>query len=78
MYMLKSTAKSQINKIRIYKEKVVKNIQLIKNKKEKEGKKQRMEKILNIAHYYRNANQNYNKVSPHMDQNGHHQNICKQ
>ena len=76
--MLKSTAKSQINKIRIYKEKVVKNIQLIKNKKEKEGKKQRMEKILNIAHYYRNANQNYNKVSPHTGQNVHHQKIYKQ
>ena len=42
--MLKTTAKSQINKIRRYKERIVKKIQLIKNKKEKEGGKQRMEK----------------------------------
>ena len=26
-----------------------------------------------IANYQGNANQNYNKVSPHTDQNGHHQ-----
>ena len=44
MYMLKTTAKSQINKIRRYKERIVKKIQLIKNKKEKERGKQRMEK----------------------------------
>ena len=31
------------------------------------------EKMLNIAHYQRNANQNYNEVSPHTGQNGHHQ-----
>ena len=31
------------------------------------------EKMLNITNYYRNANQNYNEVSPHMGQNGHHQ-----
>ena len=30
-------------------------------------------KMLNIAHYWRNANQNYNEVSPHTNQNGHHQ-----
>ena len=42
--MLKTTAKSQINKIRRYKERIVKKIQLIKNKKEKERGKQRMEK----------------------------------
>ena len=29
--------------------------------------------MLNIAHYQRNANQNYNEVSPHTGQNGHHQ-----
>ena len=28
--------------------------------------------MLNIAHYQRNANQNYNEISPHTDQNGHH------
>ena len=33
------------------------------------------EKMLNIAHYQRNANQNYNEVSPHT---GHHQKIWKQ
>ena len=29
--------------------------------------------MLNIVHYYRNAYQNYNKVSPHINQKGHHQ-----
>ena len=29
------------------------------------------EKMLIIAHYQRNANQNYNEVSPHTGQNGH-------
>ena len=29
------------------------------------------EKMLNIAHYQRNVNQNYNEVSPHTSQNGH-------
>ena len=29
--------------------------------------------MLNITHYYRNANQNHNEVSPHYSQNGHHQ-----
>ena len=28
--------------------------------------------MLNIAHYYRNANQNHNEVSPHTSQNDHH------
>ena len=30
------------------------------------------EKMLKTANYQRNANQNYNEVSPHTDQNGHH------
>ena len=34
---------------------------------------QTYEKMLNIINYKRNSNQNYNEVSPHMDQNGHHQ-----
>ena len=29
-------------------------------------------KMLNLAHYQRNGNQNYNEVSPHTDQNGHY------
>ena len=29
--------------------------------------------MLNIAHYYRNANQNFNEISPHTRQIGHHQ-----
>ena len=29
-------------------------------------------KMLDIANYQRNANQNYNEVSPHTSQNGHH------
>ena len=35
------------------------------------------EKMLNLINYYRNANQNYNEVSPHTSQNG-HQKIYKQ
>ena len=31
--------------------------------------------MLNIAHYERNANLNYNEVSPHTGQNGHHQKL---
>ena len=31
------------------------------------------EKMLNIAHYYRHANQYCNEVSPHSGQNVHHQ-----
>ena len=33
--------------------------------------------MLNIIHYYRNANQNYNDISPHTSQNGHHQKVNK-
>ena len=36
------------------------------------------EKMLNIAHYYRNINQNSNEIPPHTDQNGHHQEVYKQ
>ena len=35
-------------------------------------------KVLNITNYQRNANQNYNEVSPRASQNGHHQKIYKQ
>ena len=35
------------------------------------------EEMLNITNYYRNANQNYNKVSAHTGQNSHHQKYCK-
>ena len=31
------------------------------------------EKMFNIANYQRNANQNYNEISPHTSQNGYHQ-----
>ena len=36
---------------------------------------QTYEKMLNIAHYWRNANQNYNEIPPHTGQNGHHQKV---
>ena len=36
------------------------------------------EKMLNIIPYQRNAKQNYNEVSSHTDQNGHHQKVYKQ
>ena len=39
---------------------------------------QTQERMLNITKYWRNANQNYNEVSPHTGQNGHHQKIYKQ
>ena len=29
-------------------------------------------KMLNIANYSRNVNQNYNEILPHIGQNGHH------
>ena len=34
--------------------------------------------MLNIAHYERNANPNYNEVSPHTGQNGPHQKVYTQ
>ena len=33
------------------------------------------EKMLSITHYQRNANQNYNEISPRTGQNGHHQKV---
>ena len=36
------------------------------------------EKMLNIAHYQRNAHQDYNEISPHTGQNGHHQKVYRQ
>ena len=36
------------------------------------------ENILNITNYWRNSNQNYNEVSPHTGQNGHHQRLYQQ
>ena len=33
------------------------------------------EKMFNIANHYRNANQNYNEVSLHIGQKGHHQKV---
>ena len=36
-----------------------------------------IENMLNIVNYQRNANQNYNEVTPHTCQNGLHQKIYK-
>jgi len=33
------------------------------------------EKMLNMAEYQRNANQNYNEIPLHTGQNGHHQKV---
>ena len=33
--------------------------------------------MLKIINYQRNANQNYNEVSPHTSQNGHHQKVYR-
>ena len=38
---------------------------------------QAREKMLIIANYQRNANQNCNEVLPHSSQNGHHQKVYK-
>ena len=37
------------------------------------GGQEAHEKLLNITNYQRTPNQNYNEVSPHTGQNGHHQ-----
>ena len=44
----------------------------------KEDMTNKHEKMLNIAHYYRNTNQNSNEIPPHTDQNGQHQEVYKQ
>ena len=49
----------------------------ILKRRETDGQ-QTHEKMLNTIHYYRNANQNYNEISPHTGQNGHHQKVLKQ
>ena len=36
------------------------------------------EEMLNVTDYKENVNWNYNEVSPHTGQNGHHQQVCKQ
>ena len=36
------------------------------------------ERMLNISNHQKNANQNYNEVSPHTGQNGNHQKIYQQ
>ena len=36
-----------------------------------------MKKILNIPNYQKNANQDYNEVPPHTDQNGHDLKVYK-
>ena len=57
------------------------NLKKIKEKdacKEEIQMANKHEKMLNITHYYRNANQNYHEVSSHAGQNGHHQKVYKQ
>ena len=49
----------------------------ISQKKTSDGQKAH-EKMFNITNYERNANQIYNEVSPHINQNGHHQKVYKQ
>ena len=36
------------------------------------------EQMLNVTHYWRTANQNYNEIPPHTSQSGHLQKIRKQ
>ena len=46
---------------------------ILLQRKHIEGQKTH-EKMLTITNYWRNASQNYNEISPHTSQNGHHQN----
>ena len=48
----------------------------ILQRRHKDGQ-QSHEKMLNIANYQRNENQNYNEVSTHTSENGHHQKVYK-
>ena len=86
----KSTGKGLISKI--YKQLMQLSIKQNKQPNQKIGRRHKQtflqrkhtdgqeahEKLLNITNYQRNANQNYNEVSPHTGQNGHHQKIYKQ
>ena len=47
------------------------------SKEDTDGQKAH-EKMLNTANYHRDANQDYNEVSPHTGQTGHHQEVYKQ
>ena len=74
---------------KIYKEFMQFNIKKTKEPNQKMGRRPKQtflqrrhtdgqeahEKMLNISNYQRNANQNYNEVSPHAGQNGNHQKI---
>ena len=33
--------------------------------------------MLNVAHYWRNENQNHSEISPHTGQNGHYHKVYK-
>ena len=86
----KSTDKGLISKI--YKQLMQLNIKKNKQPNPKMGRRLKLtclqrrhtddqeahEKLLNINNYQRNANQNYNEVSPHTSQTGHHQKTYKQ
>ena len=44
----------------------------IQKKRRHTDDQQAHEKMLNIANYQKNANQNYNEIPSHTGQNGHH------
>ena len=46
---------------------------LVQEVSKKDMQMAKKHKMLNITNYHRNANQNYNHISPHTGQNGHHQ-----
>ena len=50
--------------------------QTVLQRRQTDGQKAH-EKMLNITNDKRNTNQNYNEISPHTGQKGHHQKVYK-
>ena len=63
--------------IPLWKEKTSEDLNRHFSKEDTKDGQEAHEKMLNITNYGRNANQNYNEVSPHTGQNGHHQKVYK-
>ena len=55
--------------------KLVKDLNRYFSREDIQMTEKQMKKMLNVTNYQRNANQNYNEVSPHAGQNDYHQNV---